>query len=218
VTEPRPDLVIAGELRDHPASATFAREVRRVHHRYAVEVVGAHRLCPFLRDPETAFGRFCVVLDREPRIESALAVMLEAGARVVHLVYPLVDVGVSAFERFGNQLHFEVAAVHEARPVHATFHPKMTGDPKNPSRLVGLLRRAPDPFVQFVPPGLHDGGTVFADPTTIDPRSFLGHQPDHAQTTFDRLGASGIDALVALLDDIRRDRDRSYASYLDALG
>ena len=49
MTEPRPDLVIAGELREHPASAAFAREVRRVHHRYAVEVVGAHRLCPFLR-------------------------------------------------------------------------------------------------------------------------------------------------------------------------
>jgi hypothetical protein len=210
------ELVLAGALRDHPAAAALAREVRRVHHRYAVEVVAAHRLCPFLRDPDTAFGRFCVMLDREPSLAPALAAVLEAGARVVHLVYPLVDVGVAAFERFGNQLALEVAAAHATRPVHATFHPHMSGDARSPSRLVGLVRRAPDPFVQFVPEGLHEGGTVFADPAGMDPRSFLAPKAEPG-SALDRLGPDAVDRIVALLADIRADRDASYASHLHAL-
>ena len=54
--------VLRGKLANHPLAAAFAREVERVHRRYATEAILAFRLCPFLRDAETGFPRR-VVLD-----------------------------------------------------------------------------------------------------------------------------------------------------------
>jgi hypothetical protein len=91
----------------------------------------------------------------------------------------------------------------------ATFHPSLAGEIDDPHRLIGLLRRAPDPFVQLIPEGLHEGGTVI-----------VGAEPgrDNAEANFDRLRGGGIEPILALLADIRADRDRSYAPFLRAFG
>jgi hypothetical protein len=208
-------LRVAGALASRGEARAFASIVQRVHHRYATEVVGTHGLCPFMRDPARSFGRFCVMLDREPDLEAALAEVVSAGSQVVHLVYPLVSIDVTPFERFGNELHQLVARTLPSPPVHATFHPNMEGDASRPSRLVGLLRRAPDPFVQFVPEGLHEGGTSFVDLGQLDLAALLA-TPARAQTTFERLTSAMIAAIVSSQDDIKADRDRSYAEHLDA--
>ena len=208
-------LRVAGALATRAAARAFAAVVQRVHHRYATEVVGAHALCPFMRDPARSFGRFCVMLDREPDLEAALAEVVAAGTQVVHLVYPLVAMDVTPFERFGNELHQRVARTLPSPPVHATFHPKMEGDASRPSRLIGLLRRAPDPFVQFVPEGLHEGGTTFMDLGQLDLATLVA-TPPRAQTTFERLTPAMVTAIVTAQDDIKADRDRSYAEHLDA--
>ena len=210
-------ISIAGALRDHPLAANLANEVMRVHHRYAVEVVGAHRLCPFMNDPETAFGRFCVMLDRTTDLDAALSEVTAAGTSVVHLVYPLLDIDVTSFERFGNRLHMEVAKTLMRAPVHASFHPLMEGDASTATRLVGMLRRAPDPFVQFVPEGLHEGGTTYLDPQSFDPQRFAGPRPTPAQHNYERLSAADIATIFERQQDIRADRDRSYARFLDAM-
>ena len=58
--------MVRGKLASHPEATAFAAEVLRVHRRYATEIVQAYALCPFTRDVDVAFGKFCVMLDREP--------------------------------------------------------------------------------------------------------------------------------------------------------
>lgn len=208
-------LRVAGAFAARAGARAFAAVVERVHHRYATEVVGAYALCPFMRDPSRSFGRFCVMLDPEPDLEAALAEVAAAPTQVVHLVYPLVTLDVSPFERFGNALHQLVARTVPSPPVHATFHPRMEGDATRAARLIGLLRRAPDPFVQFVPEGLHEGGTTFVDLAAIDLATFSA-KPARAASTFERLTPAMIEALVATQDDIKAERDARYAEHLDA--
>ncbi len=206
----RHDPTLVGELGGHSAAAEFALEVRRVHYRYANEVVKAFKLCPFLRDAESGFGRFVVVLDREPVVSTALAAALAADNDVVHLVYPLARPPAREFEKFAQALSHELKSAMRKPPVFAAFHPDLTGDRTTASRLVGLLRRAPDPFVQLVPEGLQPGGTVLADPasipTMLQPRGGV-----------ERLMRENLDGALDLIEEIRVDRDRGYAPFLAAL-
>jgi len=216
---------VRGELGRHPTARRFAAEVARVHTRYAEEVVTRYRLCPFLRDVETGFGRFCVLLDREPRLEEALAAARETDSAVIHLVFPCVRTPAHPFERFAARFGEELRRIFRAdapvglsglvlpskAPVLASFHPEMAGDESSSHRIVGLLRRAPDPFIQLIPPGLSHGGTVLAG-GGIEP------EEDPADATYARLQEVGFGVLRAKIEEIHADRDASYAPYLAELG
>lgn len=211
---------LVGALANHPAAAAFAAEVQRVHRRYALEAVGAFGLCPHVgargdepdadRHVDSAFGTFVVFLDRDPPHDSVVAIATELGTSVSHLVFPLVDGDPAAFERFANRFLDELRSRVSPAPVMAVFHPKMSGDAAAPHRLVGILRHAPDPFIQLVPEGLHTGGTVFAE--RIDE-----YVADHSQRNFERVRGPTLERLRILLDDVRADRDRSYAPHLARL-
>jgi len=207
---------IRGKLAEHAGAVAFAAEVWRVHRRYAEEIVGRHRLCPFMKEPETAFGDFVVVLDDAPDLALAREVALAARGTVVHLVYPLIEIEPRTFERFGAEVG---AALRESlphpAPVIASFHPRFSGDASSPGRLVGLLRRAPDPFVQIVPSGLHEGGTVLAG--ALD-EAIAAASRDPAELNFDRVRLPGVLAdIEAAIADVQADRARSYAPHLAAL-
>ncbi|MCC6555285.1 MAG: hypothetical protein IT372_20165 [Polyangiaceae bacterium] len=218
---------VRGELGKHPLARRFAAEVVRIHTRYADEVVARFRLCPYLRDAETGFGQFVVMLDREPSVEGTLAAVKEAEAPVVHLVFPCVRTPPSPWERFaarfGEALRRSYAPGNGAGELQgvpvssskalvlAAFHPEMSGDVSSSHRMVGLLRRAPDPFVQLIPPGLSQGGTVLAG-------SGVAPGEDAAEATFARLRAAGFAEVQAKLTEVHADRDASYAPFLDALG
>ncbi len=214
--------ILAGRLASHPLAPAFATEVARVHRRYATEVVAAFALCPFMSDPVSAFGRFCVVLDRDPELETAVAhATVEPG--VVHLVYPLARCDVATFERFGSSVH-EGARREAAKlersvlPVHATFHPEMSGDRSTAAKRVALVRRAPDPFVQLVPEGLmQGGGTAFVDVSKLDLASLSSQPAAPRKKTLARLDDAELDALEARIADIVADRRESYARFLHAL-
>ena len=213
-------LVIAGELAEQAVARAFAREVRRVHHRYAEEVVGAFSLCPFMKDASTAFGCFCVMLEREPVLASALEQIQRADMQVVHLVYPLVTWEAAPFERFGNELHNAVAKAMDKAPVHATFHPAMDGDTTSAARLVGFVRRAPDPFVQFIPEGLHQGGSTFVDLAKVDLKELIQSgtaDEDRRRDTYARLDAEHFATIRDRIAQLREERHRSYRRFLDAL-
>jgi hypothetical protein len=208
--------LVRGSLQGHPLAERFAAEVLRVHRRYAAEVVARNQLCPFLRDVDTGFGRFCVMLDAEPDVPTAVAAVLAAGTSVIHLVYPRAALPASPFEKFAGKLGEALKRSLPDAPVMATFHPALPGDGSNPSRLVGLLRRAPDPFVQLIPEGLHQGGTMFAGAADLE-ETTTGEALDPAEANFAKMHGGFLEKLVALMDEIRADRDRSYAPFLEAL-
>jgi hypothetical protein len=136
------------------------------------------------------------------------------------LVYPLTDADAATFERFGNAVHHTVASRSRGGPVHASFHPDMVGDTTSESKLVGFLRRAPDPFVQFIPEGLHQGGSTYIDLEKVDLTSLMAAgsaKADNAKSNFERLQSDDLDRIETTIHDIQRDRDESYAPYLDEL-
>lgn len=222
------DPVLQGALADHPKALAFAAEIMRVHRRYAGEVVAAHHLCPFLKDVDTGFGTFCVIVDREPSIETVIAAIMRAPTPIVHVVFPLFHPAPSDFERFSAKV---MSALKDAigagrlplfaggkpvSPVAATFHPALAGDASGAHRMIGLLRRAPDPFIQLIPPGMSDGGTVFAG-APLPEGAIITDEVDHAAVTFDRLKGGGITKLLTLIDAIHADRAASYAPFIEAL-
>jgi hypothetical protein len=216
--------LVRGPLSTHPLAARFVEEVHRIHVRYASEVVAANRLCPFLRDVETGFGRFCVVLDprEEPDVRTAVEVVLEAASPVVHVIYPFIRPVPSAFERFSARVNQALKGALPETPVMATFHPALVGAADDPHRLVGLLRRAPDPFLQLIPRGMNEGGTVFAPlPASTDEMLAVVREAppaDPAQFNFDRFGGEAVAPILALIDAIHAERDARYAPFLEGFG
>ena len=200
---------VRGRLAEHPAARALAAEVARVHLRYGREVVGAWSLCPFLKDAETAFGAFFVLLDPEPTADAVVACVLEAKESVGHVVCPLARAAPSPWERLSNAVGEGLRARGAGDTVLAAFHPDLAGDVTSAHRLVGLLRHAPDPFIQFVPAGLAEGGTTLGG---------YGAKVDPADANFARLASGGVEQVLSLLADIRADRDRSYAPFLAELG
>lgn len=201
--------MVRGELASHEDAPAFVAEVLRAHRRYATEIVKSYALCPFVKDVDVAFGRFCVMLDREPRLEATKDAVLEAKSNVLHVVFPLALPAPNVFERFGSSLLASLQGHFAEAPVMAAFHPDLVGDRGAPHRLIGLLRRAPDPFVQFIPAGMHEGGTVFA--TSIE--EFEASVEDRAEHNFKKLQGDPIERLLATLQEIRKDRDAAYARF-----
>lgn len=210
-------LHLGGRLAGHPRAAELAAAASALLHRYASEVVYAHRLCPFLQNVETGMGAVCVMLDTEPDVARTTAALLASGSNVAHVLFPLVRGEAPPFERFGNKLSESVRKARSEPLVHASFHPRMVGGYENAHRMVGLLRRAPDPFVQFIPPGMQAGGTVHASETPSD-------EP-YVESTFRRLGgppsgaelSAGFAAIEGLLESLHRARAETYAALADEI-
>jgi hypothetical protein len=209
---------LAGEAASHPRAEAYAAEACALLHVYATEIVAQHRLCPFLHNVDNGLGAVCVVLDRDPDVDEAFRAVQASGASVLHVVFPLLARGESTgatgpssssrFERFGNALAEKIRRAHSEPLVHATFHPELVGGTENPHRMVGLLRRAPDPFVQFIPPGMHEGGTVIAG------AELPGKSP--LESTFERIVVGGqLAGLEARLAELHRARDERDARFVD---
>lgn len=201
--------MIRGKLATHPNAHAFAAEVLHVNKRYATEIVQQFGLCPFTRDVDVAFGKFCVMLDHEPDHDATRAAIVEAKSPVLHVVFPLALPAPNVFERFASTLVASLRGHLASPPVMAAFHPELVGDRDNAHRMIGLLRRSPDPFVQFIPAGNHEGGTVFA--SSVDEAEEAAG--DRSELNFKRLRGGKLDELLAIVADIRADRDRRYAPY-----
>ncbi len=193
-----PPFTLYGEGRSDPRAASASAAAYRALRRYVNEVVAAFKLCPFLHDPATGLGKVGMVLDREPDLETSLAALVELGGPVIHLVYPVTTMSAHEFERFGAKLASSLGKRLPRSLVHATFHPEMAGGLENANRLVGLVRQAPDPFLQFIPEGFENGGTVMVGHPVPPPR--------YAQTRFETLAPADLAALTARIAEIKRDR------------
>jgi hypothetical protein len=176
-------------------------EALRVNARYVEEVVIGWGLCPWAaRAWNDGQVTQRVFVAPTPDVAAAAAFVDELVARpdaaIGLAIFPRVVCSVGAWESFAER-------VRRARGdfLAAAFHPEYRppeGASLDPARLVPFLRRTPDPTLQLVRASLIDGlrGQVSSDV---------------ARDNHTTVAARGAGALAALLDDIRRDRDASYA-------
>jgi len=178
----------------------FATGVGALLERYAA-IVETNGLCPYLRDLGGGLGAVFVVLDRELDLELAVRATRSTASRVIHVVFPCAPRESSrAFERFCNHVATRIRDDGRAL-VHAAFHPAMEGGRESSHRLVGLLRRSPDPFLQLVPSGIQVGGTMMAGDA---PGKIAALEP-----LFERLMiGDALDRLLAQLAELHAARDR----------
>lgn len=213
------------------ADRALEAEARRVYARYVVEFVEAFNICPWAaRARQEGRTRVEVVCRAEPDPRHALDAVASLSAdpevEVGLVLFPRLALPRAAFERFVGELReLDAARYGIAGPVMAmaAFHPDAEPRTETPYQLVPFIRRSPDPTVQLVRRSVLDAvrkkgdhGTAWIDPATLDLAALLATKPKPplhervAQANLETLTTHGLDAIEALFQDIRRDRDESY--------
>ncbi len=209
-------------------------EALRVYHRYATEVVEPLGLCPWAKRARME-GRVTrrVILQSRPTAEDVLphldAVAAAGNIQVSLLLFPRFDVELNEFRRFATAVRQADGARFppgEAPLYMAEFHPRAALDTGSPARLISFIQRTPDPTIKLVRrSGLdavrerEQSGTMYLDPQALmsgelpEPPELPLHERI-ARTNFETIEEYGFERLSAIMDDIKRDRDRSYARVL----
>ncbi|MDH5490442.1 MAG: hypothetical protein OEY14_00565 [Myxococcales bacterium] len=123
---------------------------------YVEEILEAHAFCPFSREGRRSGATACEILyPIERSIEPLLAAMLraaEGGYQVSQLALPGVEVEPERWSRFCQELTAAGNARIGARPTFAVapLHPALPYRRDSGLTIVPLLRRAPDPTIQWV--------------------------------------------------------------------
>lgn len=215
------------------STADLAAQAVRLHDRYMLEVVEPLGLCPWARRARQS-GHTCqhVVLDnREDAALDATTAVIEAWApdesiEVGFAIFPRLVIDRSTFDRFVASVTQRQTKLHEVGSVPfvmAGFHPEARPDVNTPERLIPFLRRTPDPCIQIVRSKVLEAvrantpqGTSFVDAATFD---FTRPHDDEiplreriARQNLASVTKFGLAELGRLLDDIRADRDRTYAA------
>jgi hypothetical protein len=205
---------LAAAPSERDGSDALVAEALRLNTRYLDEVVLAWGLCPWA---EKAFAtgqvRQRVDLAEAPAPEDVLPFFddCEAASEVAIglLIFPRFAIRAPAFDAFAERVR---RADHARRPDAATsppapsflvaaFHPDAAQTFATPPQLVAFLRRTPDPTLQLV------RASVLRRATGEGPRV----SDDVTRRNFETVSERGAAALDAVLRDLRRDRDESYA-------
>ena len=205
------------------SDARWREEALRLFRRYRHEIVEAYGLCPWARDARMAEH---VLLQEDdavgPSLET-LAKLAKLDIEVAVLVYPRVGLELAAFERFVSRLRDADAKIHPLGTIPfamAAFHPDAAYDASDPERLIPFLRRTPDPTIQVVRSSVLDRvrggapqGTSFVSVASLNLDVVV--QPPLreriARTNAARVKATR-EAFERVLEDIRLDRQRTYAA------
>jgi hypothetical protein len=207
-------------------------EALRVYRRYMLEVVEGFTLCPWA----AAARRSGHVTERvilaenqgDPQQSLALLASLESEieTEIALFIYPDLELDRLGFEAFVRTLRERDAARYEVGTIPfamAAFHPDARADLKEPERLIPFLRRTPDPTIQVVRRTALDRvrgntpeGTSFFDLADLATMPLPQKEPISlrqriAQANLDTTLEVGVETLETLFQDIRRDRDESYA-------
>ena len=214
--------------------AEWTREALRLHGRYEREIVDALALCPWAGGARAGGSRRATVLlqtapgDLDASLASIAEHAQSSGDEVVFLIYPRLAVDRRGFEEFAAGVRDADAARYElgrAPFVFAAFHPDAEADVRAPERLIPFLRRTPDPTLQLLRSTVLDRvrsgtpqGTQFIDASTFEsmesaasevPAVPLREQIASANlATVERVG---VEEVKRRLDEMRRDRERTYA-------
>jgi len=207
-------------------------EALRVYRRYMVEVVEGFTLCPWAAAARRDGHVFEAVILAENQSDPQQSLTLLGGLKeeletdIALFIYPDLELDRLGFESFVRTLRERDAARHELGTIPfamAAFHPDARPDLNEPERLIPFLRRTPDPTIQVVRctaldrvRGNTQEGTSFFDLSNLGTLPLPQKEPVSlrqriAQANLDTALEVGIDTLEALFQDIRRDRDDSYA-------
>jgi hypothetical protein len=213
--------------------AAWIREALRVHRRYQTEIVERCGLCPWAEGARLGGKvREHVLLqtdvgDVEPSLQALAGLAADSSVEVGFLVYPRISVSRSELEGFAARVRDADGARYELGRVpfvFAVFHPEGEPDTGDPERLIPFLRRTPDPTFQIVRVSVLDAvrsltsqGTQFVNVSAFEALQAVPAQPQVplreriARANLATVRRMGVDAMRRALDDIRRDRDESYA-------
>ncbi len=217
-------------MSDEATDGALERETKRLYSRYAVELIEAFDLCPYASrarlDGRTAE---VVIAGASPSDEDVLAEVRALGrderVEVAFAIFPTL-----AIERLALNVWVErLRHAHQDEPgglvmTMEGFHPDAPPDLSTAGRLVPFLRRTPHPTIQLTRLSALERvrrsaphGTGFVDLASIDLRAFLAQPvPDSvseriAENNRDKVIEVGVAALEAVVDDIFRDRDETFA-------
>jgi hypothetical protein len=213
-------------------------QVIRLNRRYLVEVVEQFGLCPWARSTrengELAVSVVCGPAGKTARHgqfgdaglpASVIDHACDDGARMLndpHIKLAIVIIVDVNCDRIAHRDLRNLATKRVSTAGIADFHPDAGLDLTNPARLVASLRRAPDPFLQFVPFAMLDA--VRGTPQTVDRAqqialmlgqgSMVAAKLDIADAiaarNFERVNADAGAAFAAIVADIAHDRDTTY--------
>jgi len=212
--------------------SALRNEALRVYRRYASEVVEAFTLCPWAaaarRDGHVVEAVILAENRADPRqtlsLLDSLTDRLETD--IALFIYPDLELDRLGFESFVRTVRERDAARHEVGTIPfamAAFHPDAQPDPSEPERLIPFLRRTPDPTIQVVRRTALDRvrgsvpeGSSFFDLANLGTLPLPQKEPVSlrqriARANLDTALEVGLDTLEAVFQDIRRDRDQSYA-------
>jgi hypothetical protein len=138
------------------SNSQLEAEALRINERFLTEVVEPFEFCPFARGARESGALVRRVLLDAPETAGSLAALDplvdDPHVLVALLIYPRFSATVAAFERFATELRQAEDARRGGRSplVTAVFHPRLGGGGHaTPQQLVNLLRRSPDPMIQF---------------------------------------------------------------------
>jgi hypothetical protein len=183
-----------------PAAEALAAEALRVNARYLDEVVVGWGLCPFAERALSA-GEVerRVLLDDPPEPARVVAAVAELGAidtaTIGLLIFPRARLSSAAFDALAESVRRDLRS---RAFLVAAFHPLASSSFSTAPQLVSFLRRTPDPTLQLVR-------------AQVMERLPPGVSAEVGRQNFATVSARDPARLDALLRDIRRDRDESYA-------
>lgn len=217
-------------------NADLAAEAVRLHRRYLVEIVEALGFCPWAKRARID-GRIRQLASMTENQEDAARETEEAIGRwtsdpeveVGFMIFPRLVVSRRAFDDLAARVNEREAARHalgEVPFVMAAFHPDAQPDAQTGERLIPFLRRTPDPCLQLVrvsvleavrahtPQGTRmvDVDQILRGLTTLPAREEIPLRERIARQNLETTHKMGLEELRRKLDDIRADRDRTYAS------
>ena len=204
---------------------TLAREALRLHARYHRELIERFSVCPWAK-PARAGGRtrVHVVTEASCSPEALRPILAQWAADedvdVAFVIAPRFTAGSEAFADWAASLGEQERDVFLTAPFHPT--------PSNSAGSIHFLRQTPDPTVQLVrrarleeiraqdPPHYTDIFSLDLRELEAEkaPRTVAASVLAHNERMIERKGRA---ELQAIFDDIREDRERTYARLLPLL-
>lgn len=197
-------------------------EALRLYERYQTELVERYSICPWAKNARLdGRTRAHVVTDSECDLASLVPLLAhwsaEPSVDVAFVIAPRFEAGLEAFAEWSSAVGRATHGVFVA----ASFHPDASETPG----LVQFLRQTPDPTVQLVRRAMLErirsqDAPHYTDIFELDLRALEVDKPirtvaasvfAHNAQLIEREGRA---ALQQIIDDIRQDRERTYAKLI----
>jgi hypothetical protein len=206
--------------------SSFVDEVLRIHQRFLVEVIERHNLCPWAEGTRTSGAlKRVVILEQDP-VDEILALGDEVLVCIV--IWPRFHGSPEAFEGVLGDLRRREEVLRGQRSpfVTALFHPELRYGTATAEQLVPLFRRSPDPSVQFIRhaalQSVRSAGPSGKFLFDWSPKAIeeLARREKELPVS-DRIARDnavtveklGVERILALCDELRAERARSYARF-----